>query len=259
MTALRSALFNVAFIIWTAMCILSLWVLLPFPRRVFHNGLKIWARGMLVLLRFIVGIRYEVRGRENIPPGAAIYACKHESTWETAIFFLLVEGPAYVLKEELTRIPLWGAYARKVNAIVVNRKGGASVLRSMAQKAESTLAGGQTVIIFPEGTRTAPGSTAPYHPGVAALARIEGFPVVPVALNSGIYWGRDFFLTRPGTIVIEFMPAMPADLPRKDFMKQLQSGIEEASERLRKEAEQSLGINGAGGGIRAESGGPQGG
>ncbi len=236
MMLIRSAVFNAFFVVWTALVLLTYWPLRPFPRRYMRKTIRLWGIGVRVGLKWLVGLEFEIRGRQNIPPEPVIFAAKHQSAWDTAFFGLIVDKPAYILKEELLSIPLWGAYARRCGAIIVNRAGGASALKKMVRDSEAALDRGYTIILFPEGTRTAPGQVLPYQPGIAALYARSPAPVVPVALNSGLFWGRRGFVKRPGTIVVEFLPALPPGLDRRAFMAELESRIETATNRLAAEA-----------------------
>lgn len=236
MTALRSLLFNLVFFGWSALLAFLYLPLVAFPGRAIMGGARLWARSSLWLLRRIVGIRYRVRGLENLPSGAAIIASKHQSAWETLAFLLCLPYPVYVVKRELLAIPLFGPYLRKVGMIAVDRKGGATALRSLLDEARHHLDLGRTIVIFPEGRRTAPGEHRPYQPGVAALYTRLGAPVVPVALNSGLFWGRRSFLKRPGLITLEFLTPIEPGLERAPFIDALARRIEGASRRLLEEA-----------------------
>lgn len=199
--------------------------------------MRFWGRVTRTAMKWIVGTVFEIRGRENILPVPAIYASKHQSAWDTAFFHLVFDDPAYVLKKELLSIPLWGLVARKCGAIIIDRAAGASAIKGLIRGAAAALADGQSIVIFPEGTRTEPGRSLPYFPGVAAIYSRTGASVVPVALNSGLFWGRRSIVKRPGTIVVEFLPPMPTGLDRAAFMIQLEDRIETASRRLKEEAE----------------------
>ena len=236
MTVIRSLLFNAFFFAWTAAFLFSMWVFLPLPQTVMENAVRRWGKGKRLALKVLIGLTHEVRGRENIPDCPAIYASKHQSAWDISIFYGVLQDPVYVLKKELMSIPFWGWYARKCKAIVVDRAGGGAALKALVRTTRATLEAGREVVIFPEGTRTAPGQRNPYFPGVAALYRQCSVPVVPVAVNSGLFWGRRGFVKRPGVITIEFLPPIPAGLDRRAFMAELEERIETASERLRIEA-----------------------
>ena len=232
MAALRSLLFNLCFFAWTlAIVVLGLPCLL-LPLRFTYRLGAFWVRIALALLGALVGLGHRVVGLEHRLPGAAIYAVKHQSAWDTLVFALLLDEPAYVLKRELTFLPLFGWLLLRAGMIPVDRAGKASALRRMVGRARRTAAQGRPLLIYPEGTRTAPGEHRPYQPGVAALYGQLGLPVVPVALNSGLFWGRRQFVKRPGIITVEFLPAIPPGLPRRAFMAELEKRLEGACARL---------------------------
>ncbi|MSO92416.1 MAG: 1-acyl-sn-glycerol-3-phosphate acyltransferase [Rhodospirillales bacterium] len=241
--SLRSLAFNLFFFGLTTAMLFTMWVFLVLPRRATQWIVRVWTRGVWWGLRHIVGLDYEVRGREHIPPGAVLLASKHQSTWDTAVFYLLFDDPCYVLKSELFQIPVWGWYARKARMIGVDRKGRTRALRKMVQDCVAALDRGRALIIFPEGTRTAPGERRRYQPGIAAVYAQANAPVVPVAVNSGVFWGRRSFIKRPGTVVLEFLPPIAPGLSREDFMTALETSIEGASERLAREATTATPIN----------------
>lgn len=231
MTAVRSLLFQVLFYVWTiCLCLLYLPLLLG-PRSWTLAGARVWIKGGLWLLRTIVGLDHEVRGAAHMPTGAALVAPKHQSMWDTMVFHVLLPDPVYILKKELIGIPFFGWYLKRAGSIAIDRSAGARALKHMAEATRDALAKGRQVIIFPEGTRTAPGDTRPYQPGVGLLYGL-GAPVVPVALNSGLFWGRHTFLRKPGRIVVEFLPAMEEGLDRRAFLKELQGRIETACAKL---------------------------
>lgn len=211
-----------------------------------HHGTRFWVRVIFWLLRTIAGLDWQLRGRQHVPAGPAIYVSKHQSTWETLVFYLLFDDPAYVLKRELFWIPLYGWYARKARSIGVDRRAGPRAMRSMIEAAQAAVAEGRNIIIFPEGTRTAPGTGLPFHPGAAALYARLGVPVVPVALNSGLYWPRRRFLKRPGTITLEALPPIEPGLERKQLIPRLEAVIQDATRRLEREAQAALESHGDG-------------
>jgi len=238
MIAIRSFVFNALFLVWTAIVLIACLPIVT-PAATVRAG-RLWARVSLAMLRAICGLHHEIRGLANLPPGHCIIASKHQSAWETLIFPLLVNGPAFIYKRELRRIPLFGWYLTRAGCIPIDRDGGPKALRRMIEHARRSLARGCTIIIFPEGTRVAPGNRHPYHPGVAALYGQLAVPVVPVAVNSGLYWGRRAFAKRPGRIVVEILPPIAPGLPRREFAAELERRIEDASERLRAEGAATL-------------------
>ena len=210
--------------------------LLLLPPRVMVAFAQFWERGIQWLLRNLIGLGYERRGWERVPAGPVIFAFKHQSAWETLTCHLLIDDAAVALKQELTQIPLFGWYLIHAGMIRIDRGRGATALRSLVRGAQAALARGSRVVIFPEGTRVAPGEQKPYQAGVAALYLQLGLPVVPVALNSGLFWRRRGFIKRPGRIVVEFLEPIAPGLERKPFMAELKRRLEGATTRLIEEA-----------------------
>jgi 1-acyl-sn-glycerol-3-phosphate acyltransferase len=237
----RSALFNVCLWAWTAVMLVAALPWLAFPPRFMLAHSRVWMRGVQFLLATIVGLEYEVRGQTAARARPAIFALKHQSAWETLAIHLLLDGAAIALKRELTQIPLFGWTLLHAGMIRIDRQGGPRALRGLVEGGRAALARGAPIVIFPEGTRVPPGERRPYHPGVAALYRQLECPVVPVALNSGVFWPRRSFLKRPGRIVVEFLPAIEPGLERKAFMAELHDRLEPATERLVAEAHRQIG------------------
>ena len=235
MLAIRSALFNILFIGWTIFLLSTLWLLMPIPKQTFRKAIALWPHGSFPLMRYLLGLTFEQRGLENIPNEPVIYASKHQSAWDTMYFLWHHKDNAYVMKGELNRIPFWKWYMDKCQHVVVDRRGGASAMREMISDTKSILADKRSVIIFPEGTRVAPGETRRYHPGIAALYSQTNATVIPVALNSGYFWGRRHFIKKPGVLTIQFLPPIPKNMERKAFMKELEIRIESATRKLENE------------------------
>jgi len=206
------------------------------PRLSMVRHAETWERGVQWLLRIFVGLDYQVRGQERLPTSPAIFAIKHQSAWDTITAHLLVKDPAIALKHELTKIPVFGRCLLHAGMIKLDRGAGTQALRSLIEGGREAVARGSPILIFPEGTRTPPGEKGRYHPGVAALYKQLGLPVVPVALNSGLYWGRRSFGKRPGTILVEFLDPIQPGLDRRGFMRELEHRIETATARLVAEA-----------------------
>lgn len=228
MTLLRALLFNVAFYGWTVLMHLLCLPLLALPRRYVVAAGQFWTKVGLWFLATICGLRHRVRGLERLPDGPCILACKHQSAWETLVLSQVIGDLGYVVKRELTMIPLFGAYLTKAGVIPVDREGGTKALMGMVEGVRRCLAAGRSVAIYPEGTRTSPGERRPYHPGVAALYLKLDAPVVPVALNSGWFWGRRSFRKQPGTIDLVFLPPIEPGLSRRAFLAELEERIETA-------------------------------
>ncbi|RME62942.1 MAG: 1-acyl-sn-glycerol-3-phosphate acyltransferase [Alphaproteobacteria bacterium] len=229
---LRSFAFTLAFLASVVLFGIACLPVLLAPPRTVAAVLRAWSRTVLWSLRVCTGIRAEIQGRDHLPPTPCLIASKHQSTWETIVFNLLLDNPAFVLKRELLRLPVYGWYAWRAGHIPIDRQGGARAMRRMLRAADKAVRGGRSVIIFPEGTRVAPGQTRPYHPGVAGLYRHLRVPVVPVAVNSGLFWGRRRFLKKPGTITLRFLPPIPPGLERSTFLAELERRIEDATNAL---------------------------
>ena len=208
---------------------------MPFSRQIFRKSVALWPRVIFPLMQYILGLTFEQRGLENIPDEPVIFAAKHQSAWDTMYFLWLKNDNAYVMKGELNRIPFWKWYMNKCQHVVVDRSGGPSAMRQMISDVSDILISGRSIVIFPEGTRTAPGDTKLYHPGVAALYSHTNAKIIPVALNSGLFWGRRQFIKKPGTLAIQFLPPIPKNLDRKAFMKELELRIESATRNLENE------------------------
>jgi 1-acyl-sn-glycerol-3-phosphate acyltransferase len=239
MRRFRALAFNLVFFVGTVVFGLAGLPFLLAQRRTAMRFGRFWAQAVLWALKVIVGLNGDIRGRENIPPGACLIAMKHQSMWDTLMLPPLLGDPAVVIKRELQFVPFYGWYATRAGSIFIDRKGGAGALRSLLAAAKRAVAVGRPVVIFPQGTRTAPGSPvseAPYQPGIAALYRELGVPLVPAAVNSGLYWGRRAFMKRPGRIAVQFLEPIPPGLPRREVMPMLEARIEAATAALEREA-----------------------
>jgi 1-acyl-sn-glycerol-3-phosphate acyltransferase len=229
---LRSA----AFTAWMYGLLLVMGVLwiptLLMPRRSLRGGMRLWNRLVVGGLRVLCGVRVEFRGLEHRPQGPALIAAKHQSQLDTIVPFLVLSDPAFVLKQELLKLPIFGWYAKKSAMIAVDREGHAKALKQLVADAQNRLADGRQIIIFPEGTRQEPGAEPDYKPGVAALYRDLGLPCALLATNSGRCWPPNGLMRRPGTVVFEFLEPIPPGLKRGAFMQQLEERIEWASKAL---------------------------
>jgi 1-acyl-sn-glycerol-3-phosphate acyltransferase len=229
---LRSFLFAAYVYVWSAILAITVLPLLLAPRGAMMAVFRLWSRSITWGLRVICGVRLDVRGRENVPTGAALIAPKHQCMYDTIVPFHLLPDGCLVMKKELTRIPFYGWYAMKTGMVIVDRAGAAKTLRKMMAEARQRMAAGRQLLIFPEGHRMAPGEAPDYKPGVAGLYRELNVPCVPVATNSGVHWPAHGFTRWPGTIVVEYLPAIPPGLKRAEFMRELQSRIETATNAL---------------------------
>jgi 1-acyl-sn-glycerol-3-phosphate acyltransferase len=236
MFLLRSLIFAAAFYVTTALfLVFGAWLLLA-PRSWAMAGLKAHALTSVWLLKWIVGTRLEVRGREHLPAGACLVAAKHQSAWDTFGLVPIFDDPALVMKAELMKIPLYGWFSAKFGMIPIQRETGPSALREMLREARERLAAGRQILVFPEGTRRPPKAPPDYKPGILMLYDQLKVPCVPLALNSGLFWPRRSLMRYPGVIVVEILPPIPAGLPRREFAARLQADVEAATARLCDEA-----------------------
>jgi 1-acyl-sn-glycerol-3-phosphate acyltransferase len=236
--ALRSLLFHVLFYVSNAIQMIF-WIPVFFiiPRDLGWRIVRLWAKSHLWLQAIVIGSRYEFRGVENIPSDQPfILASKHQSNWETYTTLLFLTDPSFILKRELMRIPLFGWYMTKMNVVPVDRGKRSEALASMTRNAKAQYHGYRQIIIYPEGTRTRPGAPPAYKYGVVHLYSELEATIVPVALNSGLFWPKGSFMIYPGTIVMEFLPVIEPGLSREDFAAALIERIEGATERLIVEA-----------------------
>ncbi len=231
LTLLRTILFQIAFYAVTLVFGILLLPFLVMPRRILWKGIRTWLSACLLVLRYVGGVRAEITGERNIPKGPLLVAAKHQSAWETLALLLLFDDPTFILKRELTWIPVFGWYLWRAGMIPVNRGAGAVALKVMAERAAAEAAKGRQILIFPEGTRRPAGAPPQYKFGVAHLYASLGAPCVPVGLNSGIFWPRRKPL-RQGTIRAEILPPIPAKLPRGVFAARVEREIESSSNRL---------------------------
>jgi 1-acyl-sn-glycerol-3-phosphate acyltransferase len=197
---------------------------------------KFWARINLWLMETIGGVKLEVRGRDKLPAGGCIIAAKHQSALETFGIVPFVGDFAFILKRELNWIPLFGWYTLRAGMIGVNRGARSQALRDMTVDAKKAIANGRQIIIYPEGTRRPPGAPPVYKYGPVHLYSQLDTVVVPVAVNTGLYWPRRSFLRYPGTAVLEFLDPIPPGMEAEAFKQKLEGMIEEASNRLIAEA-----------------------
>ena len=219
------------FLNWITFAVVSTPLLLG-PRAWTVPVFKAWGRSSSWLLRAIIGTRVEIRGIENVPPGPLLIASKHQSAFETFALAPLFCDASLVLKRELNRIPLFGWWTRKMEMVSIDRSKGVRALKQVAGQAQAAFDDGRQLIIFPEGTRRAPGAPPDYKAGAAHIYTSCDVPCLPVALNSGLFWPRLSFLKYPGTIVVEILEPIPPGLDRRSFMARLEQAIETASDRL---------------------------
>lgn len=225
---LRSVLFNLIMVlftpIWTCICFLA--APLPFEKK--YYVVSRWNVFIIWLAKVVCGIRYQIKGAENLPDAPVILMCKHQSAWET--IFLLCKLPrplAFVLKKELLNIPFFGWALAMMRVIPIDRKQGVRAFRQIVVEGKKRLAGGQWIIFFPEGTRTAVGERGEYKGGGTRLAIATDTLVVPIALNAGECWPKNSFIKQPGLVTVSIGPPIsPKGQTHEEMMHQIENWIE---------------------------------
>ena len=241
MLFVRSLIFNVVFYLSISLQ-LVFWLPIYFllNREDCWNVVRIWGKTSLWFQNKIVGTRYSFTGLENIPKqGGFIAGGKHQSAWETYALVLFLKDPSYILKRELMFIPVFGWFAAKAKVVAVNRGKRSVALAMMTKAAAKQIDEGRQIIIYPEGTRVAPHAPPKYKYGIAHMYKEMGCRILPMALNSGLFWPRQSFLRYPGTISMQFLPVIEPGLEMEDFRNRLESDIETASNQLMFEAEKN--------------------
>ncbi len=201
--ALRSGLFYLGYFGVTIFLSTAFILIFPFVRERSRYAMATWwCSFILVWLRLTCGIRYQIRGRENLPTQPAVILANHQSQWETILFYKLVFPVAPILKRELLNIPFWGWALRLQRPIAIDRSKPREAGKSLLVQGVERLRRGYSIIIFPEGTRTLPGMMKRFSRGGARLAIAAGAPIVPIAHDAGLYWPPNRFLKNPGVITV---------------------------------------------------------
>ena len=223
----RSISFDVLLALWTGLFGLAVPVL-AVVRASGHTVRKMtrwWARGVLFLLKHVVGLDHVEHGRENIPDQPCLLVCNHQSTWETIAFLVLMPDVAIVAKQELINIPVFAWYLRRSPMIIIDREAGSRSLKTMIDEGRAALAQRRSVLVFPEGTRGSTSDGLVFKRGIGLLYRKLNIQVLPVAVNSGAFWGRDARFKRAGTIIVSYGPPIPAGLPAQEFVRAAEAAI----------------------------------
>jgi len=230
---LRSALFALAQVVITPPYALLALATFPLPRMLRYRIISGWSRLVVWLARVLLGIQWRVEGLEHLPTRPAVILSKHQSAWETMAFQLIFPPQVHVLKRELLWIPFFGWGLALMSPIAIDRARGVAALRAIARRGRERLEQGFGVVVFPEGTRVRPGERRPYQLGGAWLAAAAGAPVVPVAHNAGLFWPRNAFLKRPGTVTVRIGPSIEAgDRDPKTLNDLAEAWIEEQQKAL---------------------------
>jgi len=242
MLTFRSVLYNVAFYLNLLVWMIIALPTLVMPRRYFVSIARLWGLSSLSLLKLIAGTRVHWSGLDKLPDCGCLIAAKHQSTFDTFALFAVLKDPTFILKRELMLIPVFGWFLKKGDMIPVRRgQTGRDALAGLSQAAKQAIAAGRQLVIFPEGTRRAPGAPPDYKSGAAHIYAATGAACVPIALNSGLYWPRRALTRHPGTIQVEILDPIGPGMRPKAFLAELRTRIEEASTRLYTEGRREIG------------------
>ena len=224
MILLRAVAFNAYFFALTAVLGVAGLFVRGFARGRTLDFARFWARLVLWGARRICGIEVQVTGSAHLPQdGPALLASEHQSAFDTLIWMTLLPRPSYVVKHELTRIPLFGPLLAPAGMIPIDRGAGAAALRGLLGASQRARADGRQIIIFPQGTRVTPGEHVPLQPGIAAIASHLDLPVIPIATNSGAHWGRRAFMKYPGIVHIAIGAPIAARMRRADMLAAIEA------------------------------------
>ncbi|HEY1096622.1 MAG TPA: lysophospholipid acyltransferase family protein [Alphaproteobacteria bacterium] len=231
--AVRSIFFTIGFYGFTgimmAVCIPGLYM----PMRVKRAISLLWFWKVYMMEKYIMNLDYRVTGMENLPPAPFIIAAKHQSAWETLkVYRIFGDRTAIIAKKGLLDIPVWGRYGRAMGLVPIDRTKGKEAMSDMVKAALEAVNNGRNILVFPQGTRVPVGETRPYKFGIMKLYEGLHVPIVPVALNAGLFWPKNAFFKKSGVITVEILPSIPADLPTEEAFARMTQAIETASDRL---------------------------
>lgn len=230
---IKSITFYFLLYVWTIFLGLICIPYLLLPKEKLYKPAYLWIKGIFFLLDKICNLTHTIEGIENVSNiNSKIVASKHQSTFETLLLFTIFPKAIFIHKRELFFIPIFGFYLKKISMISIDRSGKFKTLKKMIDESKFKVSKGYTLIIFPEGTRKKPGSVPDYKSGVAGIYKELNSDVIPVALNSGLFWPKNSFVIKPGKIIIEFLPIIEKGLDKKIFIKKLEETIENKTKSL---------------------------
>ncbi len=228
----RTIIFYLLLSIWTIFLGILFLPFLFFPANYLKTPAKIWIKGIFILLDFICDIAHEIRGREYIPNDPVIIVSKHQSAFETFALFYYLNKSFFIHKNQLFYIPIFGQYLWKSNMVSIDRKGKSKTIRKMLIEVKKRFDGGSSIIIFPEGTRKKPGDVPDYKTGFLGIYKEVQRKLLPVAVNSGLFWPKHKFIMKKGKIIIDILPTIDANLSKNEVLNKVQDIIEKASNKL---------------------------
>ena len=228
----RTIIFYLLLSIWTIFLGILFLPFLLLPSNLLKIPAKVWIKGIFILLEFICGITHELRGKENIPNDPVIIVSKHQSAFETFALFYYLNKSFFIHKVQLFYIPIFGQYLWKSNMVSIDRTGKSKTIRKMLLEVTRRFDDGSSIIIFPEGTRKKPGDVPDYKTGFIGIYREVKRKLLPVAVNSGLFWPKHKFIMKKGNIVIEILPTIDSNLSKNEVLSKVQDIVETASNKL---------------------------
>ena len=229
---IRSILFYAFLSVWTIFMGIICLPYLFFSNSHIRKPINFWILGIFTLLESICNITHEIRGKENIPNNSVLIVSKHQSAFETFALFFYLNNSIFIHKTQLFFIPIFGQYLKKTNMISINRSEGAASMRKILREAKSRMAAGCSIIIFPEGTRKIPGDIPDYKTGFIGIYNETESEILPIAVNSGLYWPKHTFIKTPGKIIIKILKPIPAKLKKDEVLEKIESAIEEETNKI---------------------------
>jgi 1-acyl-sn-glycerol-3-phosphate acyltransferase len=240
MILIRSIFFNIFFYGFTIIACIFLMPCLLLPRAGILAVSKFYTKMVGLIEKYILGLTYEIRGKEYLPTeGAFIVAAKHQSAYETLKLHDLFDDPTIVLKRELLNLPIFGTFLKKIDVIPIDRSSKEDAIHAIVRGAKRMRQQNRPIVIFPQGTRVNVNDSTdkkPYKGGIVKMYGNTDLPVIPMALNSGLFWGRNSFIKKPGKVIFEFLAPIEPGLPDKKVMQALKDRIEEKTHDLMREA-----------------------
>ncbi len=239
-TFFRSLLFYILFYSFTAFVCTALAPVLFLSRKSILAVTNFHLDTVALIEKYVLNLTYEVRGKEFLPDhGTYIVAAKHQSAYETLKLHQLFGDPTIVLKQELMNIPVFGIFLRKLDVIAIKRGNRDQSITAIIEGAKRMSKNNRPIVIFPQGTRVGVNETTkdkPYKGGILKMYNNTDLSIIPMALNSGLFWGRNRFLKKPGKVIFEFLPPIKSGVPNKEVMKMLEDKLEGHSIALMQEA-----------------------
>lgn len=227
---IRSLIFNILYYPITAILCFAYLPFLILPRKWLLIMVELYVKIVYVLEKYVLGLDFEIRGAEYLPKDEAfIVAAKHFSSYETLKLHILFKDPAIVIKKELFSIPIWGWYAKKMRLIGIDRSNRDTALKSVTQGAQMAADMKRPIVIFPQGTRVSLDHTVkdkPYKAGIMRMQNASGLKIVPLAMNTGVFWPRNAFIKKGGKVIFEFMPAVETGLSTQEGLAIIQEAVE---------------------------------